>query len=110
MMGVKANALPVVQGPRCSGHCCRSFAIPFTLEDLLEKQAEIQDGSMIADMVIDLGNRRFTCRHLVRDSGDCSVYDTRPRMCRDYPYGGTCQYPGCTLKSVVVLPTLTVEK
>lgn len=38
----------------------------------------------------------YTCRHYNRKTGDCMAYDRRPKMCREYPYGRGCEYPGCT--------------
>jgi Fe-S-cluster containining protein len=63
----------------------------------------------IADMVIPLGALAmspsgipcdppvwyYRCRHQL-PSGDCGIYDTRPNLCRAYPYGRPCEYPGCT--------------
>lgn len=50
----------------------------------------------------DVGNRdfertlgaRYTCANLL-PSGDCGIYDSRPSMCRRYPYGRGCDVPGC---------------
>lgn len=36
----------------------------------------------------------YTCRNLDA-AGNCTVYDTRPRMCREYPYGRQCQHKAC---------------
>lgn len=46
----------------------------------------------------------YTCVHFDDRTGNCGIYDRRPRMCRDYPYGTTCQYNGCTMD-----PRCTVE-
>jgi Fe-S-cluster containining protein len=40
---------------------------------------------------------RFSCRHL-SGSGDCSIYEERPRMCRQYPMDEACSFEGCTLE------------
>lgn len=71
------------------------------------------DIQFIADMVIHLGHMThnpvtqrlachdgeahhfYTCRHLL-PNGDCGTYETRPRMCKEFPYGRECEYPGCT--------------
>ena len=84
---------------RCTGHCCESFYLPYTsreelLEDFKVKQKE--DGEMIADMVIHLEGNNFTCRFFDFNTRDCTVYDKRPRMCREYPYGQKCMKAGCT--------------
>lgn len=34
----------------------------------------------------------YTCRHL-QLNGDCGIYEDRPAMCRDYPYGQVCEFP-----------------
>lgn len=63
-----------------------------------------QDIETITDMVIVVeeklvdGDRSYfyTCKNL-QPNGDCGIYETRPRMCSDYPYGKhPCPYPGCT--------------
>lgn len=72
-----------------------------------------QDIEVMADMVIYLGHfaldaaaysplfapeaasHRYTCRHL-QANGDCGIYETRPQMCREYPYDRyPCQWAGC---------------
>lgn len=99
---------------RCTGHCCRSFYLPFTPEELADIDDSTHiDGSKIAAMAIPVapvGQRPhglafpmidppvvghyYTCRHLI--GNDCSIYDERPRMCRTYPEGQKCNYKGCT--------------
>ena len=79
---------------------------------------------MIADMIILLrvdknehGNRgpwphfvwHYTCKNFDPVTKNCTAYETRPEMCRDYPYGnpphskgykpraeGQCNYRDCT--------------
>lgn len=38
----------------------------------------------------------YRCRHHDAASGDCTIYEDRPEMCRSYPYGDPCPFPGCT--------------
>lgn len=38
----------------------------------------------------------FRCKHFDEESHDCRIYDRRPKMCRDYPYGEPCDFEGCT--------------
>lgn len=68
----------------------------------------------IADMAIYLGfydvnpleemagdhvpSHYYTCRHFDEASGRCSAYESRPAMCRQYPYGKGCSYVGCTMR------------
>lgn len=108
-------------GDRCSGDCCREFtltgfgATPEAIVDTI--RAKSQDGAVIADMVVPLraivpgtvlpdgttceteppgGGWVFTCRHFDDASGNCGIYASRPRMCRNFPYGRACEHPSCT--------------
>jgi len=112
---------------RCTGHCCQRFPLPLRLADLtVNAQAalrgedvdangrkRISDIVFIHDMVVPLGEPKtypngdegeyYTCRHLNKETGDCTVYEKRPRMCSEYPYGGACDYVGrgCTMEPLV---------
>lgn len=37
----------------------------------------------------------FDCKHF--DGRNCTAYESRPRMCSGYPYGGACRVEGCTM-------------
>lgn len=97
----------------CGGHCCRAFFLPFSPEELKEKQDQLEDGPQIVAMVRHLGqfktppiNRAhpveqdhggghwYTCANLTEE-GLCGIYEDRPRMCRGYPYGASCNYAKC---------------
>jgi Fe-S-cluster containining protein len=76
----------------------------------------MRDGEVIAEMVVPLSvseaNERlerfgsdreytseseghvYTCRHFDDETRLCTIYERRPEMCRDYPYGhnGGCEY------------------
>jgi len=43
----------------------------------------------------------YTCRNLL-PSGDCDIYEHRPKMCRDYPSynGGRCGYKDCDWRAM----------
>lgn len=44
---------------------------------------------------IKYANRQwYTCKHWDEDTKLCGAYEQRPRMCRDFPYEGTCEH-GC---------------
>jgi Fe-S-cluster containining protein len=83
----------------------------------------IQDVKVLASMLVSLGKftkhpltgakysipkELFTCKHL-QDNGDCGIYESRPNMCRDYPHGKPCEYPGCTWSADDQLIHNTVE-
>jgi Fe-S-cluster containining protein len=72
------------------------------------------DLEQIAGMVEYLDSKRSACAgnpmyHYYRcknlqPNGDCGIYDTRPDMCRDYPYGRPCKIEGCTWDAVQPKP------
>lgn len=95
--------------PRCVGHCCRCFSIehPYALvqeqyrQQLAhpnEPKASIPDIAVIGAMLIPQGVVRgqeiFTCKNLSKD-GNCTIYETRPQMCRDFPGSRPCPYRNC---------------
>lgn len=106
-------------GERCTGDCCRSFPLGHSPEEMAAnyrawrskgKGPIINDIFLIWPMIRHLGffdknptapekgstsgEHYYSCIHL-NDFGDCGIYEDRPAMCRDYPYGIKCQYPGC---------------
>jgi Fe-S-cluster containining protein len=111
---------------RCTGHCCRRLFVHAIAErfdfslakfreviaaDLAADPARVpRDYVFVADMLIPTGERVgpgerslewYACRHFDEKTGDCTVYDQRPKMCSEYPYrGGTCGAAGCTRKVV----------
>jgi Fe-S-cluster containining protein len=96
----------------CGGGCCAVFWLPKEVPD------NIYDAAFIRDMRIELtaeqaqerwakfvGDGRvlppaeperpwYTCRHWDEDTRLCTVYEQRPMLCRDYPYGRPCSH-GC---------------
>ncbi len=89
---------------RCSGHCCKDFPLPVSIDDLKDPNRTIEDSEKIADMLILLreseyadGRKqyRYTCKHLT-SGGDCTIHNEKPKMCRDYPYGKPCEHKDCT--------------
>jgi Fe-S-cluster containining protein len=102
--------------PTCPGHCCVAFYLPTPHDRVAEIADDMRDGEVIADMVIPLSlsqaNERlerfgaereygpdseghvYTCRHFDDRTRLCTIYERRPEMCRDFPYGheGGCEY------------------
>ena len=88
--------MPGILCEHCTGVCCRYIALPIdkprTREDfddirwyLLHENIAVfvEDG----DWYINIPT---TCRHLQPDNR-CGIYQTRPRICRDYSTDG-CDY------------------
>lgn len=91
----------------CNGSCCERFYLPWTPETVKELKDNIDSGEpneyhedteMIVNMVIPLesddstGGWWYTCKHWDRDTRLCTVYEQRPYMCREYPYGDKCKF------------------
>lgn len=103
---------------RCYGGCCRRIWLPF------ETRAEIAssgdpDAAQIAAMLepeadqfkaqdglpISMSKGLFyRCKNLDEETGNCTIYDTRPGMCRDFPNGYQCPVSSCESKSARALP------
>ncbi|NUM88759.1 MAG: YkgJ family cysteine cluster protein [Bdellovibrionales bacterium] len=93
--------------PRCKGHCCRQFALEFPHARVRAEfqrwqetaESSIPDIGTIAPMLVPLGVARgqelFTCLHHDRKSGNCTIYEFRPKMCRDFPGPNPCTYRNC---------------
>jgi len=102
----------------CPGWCCAAFYWPRTLADMKKHPDAGYDGPQIRDMLVPLTPKEarerherfsgkkvaafswkhrghhFTCKNWDEETRLCKVYETRPQMCRDYPYGQECQH-GC---------------
>lgn len=64
----------------------------------------------VAEMVIYIGFQKnpdnkdpnqqpghyYTCKNYDGEKGQCKIYETRPNMCRNYPYASPCGYSSCT--------------
>jgi Fe-S-cluster containining protein len=105
----------------CPGWCCAAFYWPTRLSDMRRHPERYYDGSQIADMLIPLTPKEarkryekfsgrttgaytwkhrghwFTCKNWDEETRLCKIYEDRPQMCRDYPYGKECQH-GCGLE------------
>jgi len=87
----------------CTGKCCEDFCIANSRFEDIEKWTVQYPLSEIADvmtMLIVIGHRedhdRYTCRYWNPRTRLCTIYNTRPDMCRQYPYDTTCEY--CRLR------------
>lgn len=104
----------------CPGYCCASFYWPRTISWMRKHAHRMVDGAQIRDMLIPLTPKQareryerfsgkaapretfrwkfrghhFTCRNWDEESRLCKIYETRPQMCRGYPYGKLCEH-GC---------------
>jgi Fe-S-cluster containining protein len=113
---------------RCTGDCCKRFSIRYSPSEIREHYAKwlkaLKEGAPLSrdigfediwtialmvrylgtdDIGVD-GNKLnakahwYTCIHFNKETNDCDIYEQRPAMCRNYPYGSPCLYPGCTYK------------
>src|SRR3954467_12700015 len=100
---------------RCTGHCCERFYLPFNpvqLQDKALKNPDDKQLQQVAGMVTHLetetvyhptlpklktGEKNwYTCKNYIKETHSCGIYETRPNMCKEYPYGSPCQYKTCT--------------
>lgn len=116
-----------MEAKRCTGDCCKVFSLPYTPEQLKEKfdnnRLDKRD-RQVPGMVIYLGQHEkyegwpttglpehlYTCKNFDRETNNCMVYETRPGMCSDYPYGTRCRYESCTGTHADVLVTRLLYK
>ncbi|MCO5144509.1 MAG: YkgJ family cysteine cluster protein [Oligoflexia bacterium] len=92
--------------PRCTGNCCKNFSLEYPFEFVKSEFHKYEKGEatiiqnieIIYPMLIPLGiyqkQELFTCNHLGKN-GDCQIYETRPKMCRDFPGPNPCPYRNC---------------
>ena len=95
---------------RCTGHCCRGFALDQSYAQLQKEFAiwkenpqnsTIPQIELIAPMVIPVRSSSqfneytYTCKNL-DPAGNCMVYESRPQMCRDFPDKKSCRFWNCT--------------
>jgi len=75
---------------KCSGLCCRYFALPIDTPQDKEDYDDIRwylchEGITVfvedGDWYINIKNK---CRHLSKNGSRCDIYNKRPRICREY--------------------------
>jgi Fe-S-cluster containining protein len=80
------------QCTRCTGLCCRYFALPLDTPETRADYDDIrwylthEDISVFVedgDWYINVRNR---CRYLSRKDYSCRIYDRRPQICRKYKH------------------------
>lgn len=92
---------------RC-GACCEGFTLNWNPADQIERtraderafpgmshEESVADLEKIVDMLLTTDRYidqepLWTCRHFSRDAeglGVCGIYDHRPKMCSNFPYG-----------------------
>lgn len=83
----------------CPGHCCETIYQPFDPDRLVEMADTLMDGQQVAEMLVPTGeisgsSHHYKCKNWDPDTRLCKIYDDRPTMCRDYPYGNPCPHCG----------------
>ena len=97
---------------RCTGHCCKRIDLPYTHAEVKEMQSSgvyklpgskhiVTDRDTIngapgyteikavVDAMIPLEKDNiYACSHF--KNGNCGIYETRPNLCGNYPYGKRC--------------------
>lgn len=118
-----------IENHRCSGDCCQLFCImgktveelkelinagnysandqqipnmivPLSYEEYVIKANELRKDGLEIIKKDDYNNNWFRCKNYDAVEKICRIYDTRPDMCRTYPYcrgEKGCEYRNCTL-------------
>lgn len=93
----------------CPGNCCEDMRIGEgkTRADL-EKNENWPEKDQVLEMLVEVPGRDdlFNCKNFDTTTRLCTIYETRPRMCRDFPYGKPCDR-GCGYKQDPLTATLT---
>lgn len=110
----------------CIGNCCAGFTMSCTMEERAKSIKAESEGrqtwtdangkergilkdehvttQFIQDMLIpqginEDGRQTFSCKHFDAVSKSCTIYESRPGLCRRYPATGCdCDHPGCTFR------------
>lgn len=92
---------------RCTGHCCFPISLPLGPEELEKRKRELADGETMAASFVSLGRKTedgrflYACKHFV--NGQCAIHETKPDVCKGFPYERLCIVPGCTWAKVAIL-------
>jgi uncharacterized protein len=82
---------------KCTGLCCRYFALPLDTPKEKEDFDDIRWYLCHKDVTVfvDDGdwylNLKNKCRHISEKDHRCRIYETRPKICRKYRYAD-CDY------------------
>ena len=88
--------MPGVLCEHCSGLCCRYIALPIDEPDTKEEFDDVRWYLLHGGVSIFVEdgdwyiNIETACRHLQPDNR-CGIYETRPKICRDYSTD-SCEY------------------
>lgn len=96
---------------RMADHYAGGRAYPGACVRLGSRAEAVLIGSMVRFIGRNgRGVHHYACTHLDGE-GNCSIYEQRPEMCRDYPYGETCRFRECAWDEVAarLAPAATVR-
>ncbi len=106
----KTPQLPILQDNGCARVCCSGFETDFSptelqlsLSNILKPECTIEDAHILWPILVFQYETEtgwhYTCRAWDKKTGECTIYEDRPQMCRDY---GTkkqpCEFEGCGMK------------
>lgn len=85
---------------QCTGECCRRFVLyilpgrPATLAEVQAAQHHPDNAPFIKLLRRINQSPYFRCVAWDRKTKLCTIYEQRPKLCRDFPYDRTCQHCG----------------
>lgn len=116
-MSISDVETPHVESP-CGGYCCERFHFrtndtPEQLKEWVSGPGALEANKQVVEMVVYLGESTldadgeegpsrhwYTCKHFNRETRLCTIYETRPAMCRNY---NTKPWNSCGLKKCKAL-------
>jgi Fe-S-cluster containining protein len=94
----------------CTGKCCETFSLPYTIEEIRERveRGEISNNSKdefpkLLDMLIPIDKESewpethwYKCKYFNYGTKKCMNYENRPIVCKQHPVSEPCPVEGCT--------------
>jgi Fe-S-cluster containining protein len=85
---------------KCTGECCRRFhlyiekGIPATLEQVKAADHHPENLALIPLLRRINQSRYFRCTAWDPETRLCTIYERRPKLCREFPYRDPCPHCG----------------
>lgn len=85
-----------IQCEHCTGHCCKYLALPLETPETARDYDDMRWYLMHEGVTLFVEDGEWfiqvatTCTHL-RPDNLCGIYETRPKICREYK-AGECDY------------------
>jgi len=77
----------------CPGDCCSPLRLSGAIDALTDPSRTIIERDVILDLLDPraIDGTDYPCRKFDPITRLCTIYDQRPQMCSEYPYGRSCE-------------------